>query len=307
MYKDAISKLSALDLVNSTDLDIRDCINMFGPVGIVEMTLHAGKNIIRARPNGILGNAIEPTFTEKSQLLFKPQKYNTTYQRASTPNQTMFYGVEYSDNDVEIGNTARLMATLEASSLMRNDWDGEEWISYGRFIVTKDIPLIAICYQKDFITRSKYNQELWEAFKNGLATQDAEMQEKSLAVTDYLANEFAKSVSSSDSHKQYMISAIYSEMTVNNGKAGIYYPSVKNKLFQDGLVFNVAIAPEIASSSLKLIAAGECTIYKKGPNSLVDNETVCSIDDDTVPFKVLPVDPKFRIGPDDARRRILEC
>lgn len=304
MYKDAIAKLSALDLVNSTDADIRGCMNMFGPVGIVEMTLHAGKNIIRARPNGILGNAIEPTFTEKSQLLFKPQKYNTTYQRASTPNQTMFYGVEYSANDAEIGNTARLMATLEASSLMRNDLDGEERISYGRLIVTKDIPLIAICYHKDFVSRSQHNQELFNAFRNGLATQDAEMQEKSLAVTDYLANEFAKSVSSSDSDKQYMISAIYSEMTVNKGKAGIYYPSVKNKLFEDGLVFNVAIAPDIASSSLKLIAAGECTIYKKGSNSLVDNETVCSIEDDTVPFKVMPVDAKFRRGPEESRKHI---
>src|SRR5690606_1510705 len=153
------------------------------------------------------------------------------------PNQTMFYGVAYSEDDTGIANSARLMATMEASSLIRNNLDGEERISYGRFVVTRDIPLIAICYHKDFVTSSKHNKERFEAFESGLAKQNSELQEKCLTITEFLANEFAKPVSSSESHKKYMISAIFSEMTVSKGKAGIYYPSVKNKQFKDGLVF----------------------------------------------------------------------
>lgn len=68
----------------------------FGKFGVVVMTLHEGKSIIRARPN-------EPneTFKTVSELSYKPAKFNTTFQRASTPNTTMFYGCVVPENIAE--------------------------------------------------------------------------------------------------------------------------------------------------------------------------------------------------------------
>ena len=95
-----------------------------------------------------------------------------------------------------------------------------------------------------------------------------------------------------------MISAIFSEMSVEKGQAGLYYPSVR----ADGMGYNVAIAPDVVDTSLKLLVAGECKMYKKGDRTIVDNETVCIIDDDAKPFTFLPVALEHHVG----RDKILE-
>ena len=43
---------------------------------------------------------ISETFTTRESLSFKPQKFSTTFQRASTPDQTMYYG-ELKDHRTE--------------------------------------------------------------------------------------------------------------------------------------------------------------------------------------------------------------
>lgn len=54
------------------------------------MTLHPSKTIIRARPN-----ENSQVFTTRAELSYKPQKFNSTYQQASTTSQTMFYVERY--------------------------------------------------------------------------------------------------------------------------------------------------------------------------------------------------------------------
>ena len=70
----------------------------------------------------------------------------------------------------------------------------------------------------------------------------------------------------------------------------------------DALGFNVAILPETVDSSLQLVAVGECTIYKKSDHTIVDNETVCLIEDDKKPFTLQPIEADYHIG----RDRILQ-
>lgn len=292
-----VTKLKELNLKTYPENKIRSLIGQLGKFGAVEMTLHPGKTIIRARPNEENQN-----FTTRSELAYKPQKFNQSYQRASTPYLTMFYGASIPENQKpdELDN-ARIVSSLEASNLLRDkDQDGEQTITFSKWIVTKDIPLIAICHHKDFTNKSSHTKELYEAYQNWVKALPKELMEKSLEITTFLAGEFAKKEIRGGF--DYMISAIFSEISVSKGKAGIYYPSVRT----DGMGFNVAIAPDIVDSSLKLVAAGECIMYKKGDHTIVDNETICIIKDDQIPFVMQPVAANHHIGRDKILQELNE-
>ena len=282
-----VTKLRDLNLKTYPENIIRNLIGQLGKFGAVEMTLYPGKTIIRARPNGVGQH-----FTNRNELSYKPQKFNTSYQRASTPYLSMFYaGSIPEDLQPDELDNARIISTLEASNLLRdNDQEGEQTITFSKWEVTKDIPLIAICHHKDFTTKSSHTKELYDAYQTWVKDLPAELMEKSIEITTFLASEFAKKEIRGGF--DYLISSIFFEITVSKGKAGIYYPSVRT----DGMGFNVAIAPDIVDSSLKLVVAGECTIYKKGEHTIVDNETICTIHDDSIPFIMYPVAAENHIG-----------
>lgn len=297
MYKEAIEALKALTLSKSNYDEVKSLINQFGPFGLIDMPLNPGVNLIRARPHQ---DGVDEHFATRSELSYKPQKFNTTYQRASTPQRTMFYaGVIPDDLHNSENVNGRAVATLESSSLMRgNPSDGEQIVTFSRWIVTKPISLIGICYREDLIGKTQHGKDMYDTYMRGLAGESEEMKAKSMAITQFLADEFAKPHIGTDS--DYLISAVFSEMVVNKGKAGIYYPSVRS----EGRGFNVAISPEYADNCLKLVAAGECTIYRKGMKTIVDNDTVCLIEDDSKPFQPVPVSADLHLGPEEVYKRL---
>jgi hypothetical protein len=287
--KQIIEQLKNLDLKAYPYDKIRELLNQIGPFGVIRMVLHPRKILLRARVN-----ENGEIFSLREQLSYKPAQYNKTYQRASTPNQTMFYAGTIAEN-LKPGelNNARIISSLEGSNLLRDSGkEGEQTITFSKWVVTKDIPLFAVCYHKDLIDKSSHTRELYDFYQESTKQLTKDMQEKSIAVTEYLAEEFAKKTISADF--DYMISAIFTEMTVKKGLVGMYYPSVR----ADAMGYNVAILPEAVDSSLNLVAVGECKMYKKGEHTIVDNETVCEIGDDSVPFTLKQVDPEYHIGHD---------
>lgn len=282
-----ISKLKKIDLSKYPIDEINSIMKEFGNFGVVVMTLHAGKSIIRARPN-------EPTETFKtvSELSFKPAKFNTTFQRASTPNTTMFYGCVVPENlaEGELDN-ARVTAIFEASKLYRQEIEsGEEKITFSRWTVTKDIPLIAIVYHKDFINNSSHTNELHTAYQTFLKNNPNDIA-NSNTVTEYLASEFAKKETPHD--YDYLISALFTEIALSQGFAGVYYPSVR----AEGKGFNVAIHPDFVNSNMKAIVSGECSLYKKAKHIVLDNDTITEIADGEIEFVMRPItDPQFHSG-----------
>lgn len=293
--QEVINKLRALDLKTYPYDEIHGLIKQFGKFGLVEMTLHPGKILMRARPNEGAG-----TFTTRDELSYKPARFNKTYQRASTPNQTMFYAGAIPE-DIKKGelDNSRVVASVEASSLLRDKGkEGEQLITFSKWVVTNDIPLLALCYHKDFVSKSSHTEELYNAYHKWIKELPQDLLERSILITSFLAEEFAKREIGGDF--DYMISAIFSEISVSRGRAGIYYPSVK----ADGMAYNVAIAPEIVDSSLRLLVAGECTIYKKGDHTIVDNETICEINDDGKPFVLKPVASEHHAGRENVLREL---
>ncbi|HNO55873.1 MAG TPA: hypothetical protein PKI85_12270, partial [Chitinophagaceae bacterium] len=67
-----IQKLKELTLSKYPVDEINKIMKEFGKFGVVLMTLHEGKSIIRARPNE--GNE---TFKTVSEISYKPAKFNT--------------------------------------------------------------------------------------------------------------------------------------------------------------------------------------------------------------------------------------
>lgn len=287
-YQTAIAELKQLDLSKEPKDKILELFNQFGKFGLVQKSFHPGKTVIRARTN-------KPgeTFTTRAQLSYKDPQYNKTYQRASTPQQTMFYGgAVHEDLQVNELDNARVIASLETSYLLRDmGQEGEQTVTFSKWKVTKDIHMAAICYHKDFTDKNSHTKELYEAYHGWInSLGDDQLRERSGAITEFLAGEYAKK--EIHSHLAYMISALFAERSVQRGHAGIYYPSVR----ADAMGFNVALSPDCVDSSLQLVAAGECIIYKKGDHTIVDNETICEVNDDTVPFTFQPVPPVYRRG-----------
>jgi hypothetical protein len=281
-----INKLKNLNLSKYPIDEINDIMKEFGEFGLVVMTLHKGKSILRARPN-----ESNKTFTTISELSYKPAKFNTTFQRASTPNTTMFYGCVVPEFSIGELDNARVTAICEVSKLYRQEIEcGEEKITFSRWIVTKDIPLIAIVYHKDFISNYSHTNELYLAYLAFLETNPENIA-NSLIVTEYLASEFAKKDTTHD--YDYLISAVFTEAILSKGFAGVYYPSVRT----EGKGFNIAIHPDFVNSHTKVIVAGECCIYKKAKHIVLDNDTMTKIEDGNTEFIMAPItDPQNHSG-----------
>lgn len=275
-----ISKLKSLNLDNEPATEVRELINQVGIIGYMLVTFHKGKSIMRARPN-----EDGQRFSHKDELSFKPQKFNTTYQRASTPNQTMFYATSLPDK-IESGelDNARVIGVVEAMPWLRDKTtSGHKKITFGRWYVESDINLIAIIHKDTFYKESNYTRELVDAYNHFIKQEDKELLEKSLKFQYFLADEFSKEI---NTHTDYLISAIFTEIVSKNPNIdGVIYPSVRVL----GKGFNIAIKPD-ACKKIGLYVAGECSIYKLKDHTVVGNDCKVELDGKTDIFKFEEID-----------------
>jgi hypothetical protein len=230
-----IQELKNLNFRTNPYKDVVELLRSTGNIAFMETTYHKGRSFIRARPN-----YNEDRFEKKSDYSFKPQIFNTEYQRASTPNQTMFYGAVIPEK-VEEGelSSMRITGLAESLPILRdNESCGYQKISFGRWYVHEDIKLLFIINREKYYDATRYMKNTTNEYLRFLKTVPMEIAENSLLYTDYLAEEFSKEQIMD--HTDYLVSAIFSELTVQNGYDGIIYPSVRTT----GQGFNVAITPE---------------------------------------------------------------
>jgi len=276
-----IAKLKSLQLDTNPEKEVKELIGQVGNIGYMLVIFHKGKSIMRARPNDD-----SERFSKKEDFSYKPQRLNTNYQRASTPNQTMFYGCVLPDN-IEQGElqNSRIIGVLESLPWLRDKKSsGYKKISFGKWLVQEDINLIAIIHQDTYYGESNYTRELVNAYDHFSAQEDKELVAKSLKFQRFLAEEFSKEITT---HFDYLISAIFTEIVTTNPKLkidGIIYPSVRVL----GKGFNVAITPD-ACSKLGLYVAGECSVYKLKGNTIVGNDCLVELDGKTDEFELIEI------------------
>lgn len=279
-----ISGLKAVDLKEESYQEIRHLIGGIGEAAYMGVNYHKNKIMMRARPN-----ELNDKFTRTSDLSFKPQDFNKTYQRASTPFETMFYGSALSDK-IERGelDNARVIGLLETMPWLRDkSSSGYAKITYGKWVVQEDLNLLAIIHHQDFQASNSYTRELTKAYEAFLKSIDKELADKSLKINTFLSNEFAKQVKT---HHDYMISAIFTEIVVNNPNRnidGILYPSVR--VHGDG--YNIALKPS-ACKKISLMTAGECSIYNLLGETIVDVDSIVELDGNTDEFEMVEIDNK---------------
>ena len=275
-----ISELKDLELSSNPEIRVRELLGQVGGIGYMLVTFHKGKSIIRARPN----NEGE-RFLKKEDYSFKPQQLNTTYQRASTPYKTMFYGsVLPEDFESEELKNARIVGVLESLIWLRDKTSsGYKKISFGKWIVQENINLIAIIHNDTYFSESNYVRELVDAYTHFIAKEDKGMIDKSLKFQRFLAEEFSKDITT---QFDYLISAIFTESAIAiQGIDGILYPSVRAM----GRGFNVAISPE-ACSKLGLFVVGECSVYKLRDHTVIGNDFVAELDGKTDEFELKEIE-----------------
>lgn len=272
-----IEKFKQLDLSKYPVNEIKELLNQIGPIGAVVVTYHKGKSVMRARPNGE-----NERFKKLSDLSFKPQEFNKTYQRASTPNETMFYATSVPDK-IEPGelDNMRIIGVSETIPMLRDKTkSGFQKISFGRWVVQEDINLMAIVHHESYYKESNYTRELVNAFNGFINQYPEEIVDKSLKFQDFMASEFAKETIDAD--YDYMISAMFAEDITSKGLDGIFYPSVRTA----GKGFNIAITPE-ASKKLALYVAGECSIYKLKDQIVIGNDAIVELDGTQTEFELV--------------------
>ncbi|MBS1687163.1 MAG: hypothetical protein JSS96_00445 [Bacteroidetes bacterium] len=274
-----IDSFKALDLATYPRKELSALFKQVGNIGYVIVTFHKGKSVMRARPN--YGGE---RFEKKSDYSFKPQEYNTTYQRASTPNNTMFYATTVPDilesGDLE---NMRVIGVAETVSMLRDKTkSGYQKISFGRWYVQEDIHLLAIVQKQDYAKESSYTKELADAYNQFIQSTEKEISERSLAFTTFLADEFSRKEINGDYN--YMISALFTELVTLSGLDGVLYPSVR----VDGKGFNIAITPE-ATKKLSLYVAGECSIYKLKDHTIVGNDAIVELSGKEETFVLNPL------------------
>jgi hypothetical protein len=265
-----------LDLSTYPKDEIISLFQQVGKIGHIVVTFHKGKSVMRARPN-----YEGERFEKKNDYSFKPQKFNKTYQRASTPNQTMFYATSIPENipQGELDNM-RVIGVAETIPMLKDKTkSGYQKISFGKWIVHEDIHLIAIVQKEKYAEKSSYTKELADAYKNFIETAPKDILENSLAFTTFLADEFSKELIRQD--YDYMISALFTELVIQSGFDGVLYPSVR----MGGQGFNIAITPE-STQKLGLYIAGECSIYKLKDHAVLGNDAIVELMGNEEEFKL---------------------
>lgn len=287
-----ITELQKLDLSQYPEKEIRALLNNIGKMASMQVNFHSGKVVMRARPH----DNESVRFNKKSDLSFKPQQFNKSYQRASTPYETMFYATAVPDK-LQPGelDSLRIIGVLESMPELRdNESSFYRKISFGKWQVVENLKLLAIVHRESYFKESSFTRELVDAYKtsvdvipNDILQDNPDIVERSLKIQTYLADEFAKEDINHD--YDYMISAIFSEIAVKNGFDGIFYPSVR----VSGKGFNIAITPK-ATEKLRLIVAGECSLYKHKMHTVVGNDAVIQLTGNEDEFELVDLPNNFQ-------------
>jgi hypothetical protein len=286
-----INDLRGLDLKSVPLEVVRTMLRKFEKFGVVITKLPAGKKIIRAR----LSEA--HSFENISQLSYKPQAFNATFQRASTPERTMFYGSIVPE---KIGNTeppsARYTILFEISEFVRDLYTiGEQEITFSAWEITEEIELVSVIHHKNFARPTRLSLDLQDRFEKKFKN-DTPQKLASLEISNFLGEEFAKDPIRHNT--DYTLSATYSEL-VTKQYDGVLYPSVR--LAGEGI--NVAIKPETIEKKIRFLGASECTIYKSGKAVFVGGNTKAVI----LPgekIKFIPESIQFAVSKEMGRRQV---
>jgi hypothetical protein len=287
---ETLNKLKQLDLETCTPEEISALVNMIGALPIMKTDYSPGKIFERAMKN----NNGEPDFTTVERLSFCPPEFNKDFLRASTPDNTMFYGSVlkdyYTPDDV---GYARMTACCETSDLLRDNTipEGERIMTLGTWRVKEPLVLATI-FDPTKTYPVDYLNEVKDAYIKTLNDLNPELKEKGLEYLNFLASEFSKDVKKGENHK-YLISAIFSKLISTTGVDGILYSSVRAA----GLGLCVALQPRVMDK-LELIFVNKCHVKKENGKVTIRYIGRCKVPSGAKTFEILSMEEFYQKHPE---------
>lgn len=237
-----VKTLKKLDLSKYPTNEILKQFKLSKVVPTIISTLHPGKIIVRGQ---CFDASADYTFINRHS--YKPQQSNKTYQRASTPLQTMFYGAITAEEEEENMPVAEHIVFTEIQTPKEF-----QTIVYSHWEVIEDIELLSIVQSGTYSTPSKGVLSLQQLYKKEFKKHPG------VEFMNFIASEFSKEQIRDD--YDYVISGWYAKMACELGYYGVEYPSVK----VGGAGMNVAINPKAVDTKMKFIKAYECDFKKEG-------------------------------------------
>ena len=249
-----IKNISSIELDNSIECKerIHHLIDNFLKKGIywLHHPLKAGTYISRCRKN--------PNSLDKEDFTYNNPKYVKDFQRASIPNETIFYGSVGDESSKEYGN---MISMIETSKLHRNNYQtGREEIYVSHWKVKEDIKMQLIVHPEVFC-KSEYNNSLRQMKEHYfMKLKDYPIPEiipEFQNLVKIISEQFSKKVTNGNNY-EYLISAYFSHYLITPEK-GLIYPSVQ---VSGNLGFNIALHPLIVDEKLEFIEAKKHILYK---------------------------------------------
>lgn len=248
---EVIKKLQSLDLSKYPLNEIISLIHNFENIKIIRLTISPGVIITRLRK--------EWGYKKRTELSYPPVNFCKVCQRATLPNQTMFYGTISDSETPTIDN--RAMGLSECSTLARKGKTskGIEHFTVSTWYLTKAIQVVAIV--DDIAFDNVKNNRMLDLAKSKF--EECKQQSDFEEYARFVATEFSKPV---DYDYDYLISAAIADAYINDARFdGIAYPSVRIG-GQAGM--NIALTPKVADESLMLVKTAEMTYYKNEAQGL---------------------------------------
>lgn len=190
----------------------------------------------------------------------------TSFGRANTPHQVMFYGAL----KTELIDKPRLTAIAETSHIFRNPGtdclEGEHY-TVSRWETQKELFVVEVVFSEYAL---KNNPDIAKSFQNQIKfLQEHNLEPQEIAFhldfLKFISEEFSKRVSDPE---EYKISAAYTNLALlHPDVSGITYPSVQTDYFG----VNIVLTPEVVETCITPKICSTQILYKKGMKSLIAN------------------------------------
>lgn len=265
--KTVIEELSSLDLLNCSDADVQTILYKLydKPIAAPICDYPADTVIVRGRPI----SATEQ-IKYKHELSYVPAHKNKKYQRASTPNQTMFYGVLSDTRD------SQLVGCLgEICDCLRNPnpQDGEYYAIISFWIVRETISLFTIINPESTGNKSDNLKRMAGELDSFMEeNKDSFDKEDIILLQKFMYQQFnKKALPESD----YWIPALFTMDLIKSEKIdGILYESAQVIDEKLDNVLCVAIKPESVEQKLSFLSAIKVIITITNGKATIKREMI---------------------------------
>lgn len=223
---------------------------------IVQYKISKGMSVYRARRH-----EVRDKFSCECQISYRRDRENiTSLGRCNLKHLSKFYGAVTS---TEIPH-GWMPAIIETSKLCRDDNDGYELYSIGKWVANKDLHFYVIKPPESTKNDSILNRELYDLYES---KRPSSVENE---LFECFGLEFSKKVPTGQ-NEQYYLSANITESILRGSQIGILYPSVQSESKSYNLVMN----PEKFDEHFDIDKVMVSELFKVQKRVHVRNTDVC--------------------------------